>query len=475
MRKTWFYALVPGCLITVFFCFTLFTPTAAEQGYQPNAANNQGYTGQGYSEPGYGGQPGPEYAGPGYTGQGNDPQVDKNLGALNSLIDEFNQGGNDTRADTRSDRGGKINQAFVALTGQAVNPLFGVAALGMWHYFRAPDHLRASLPLYDQPTIWVPLLLIIGLMLFNSTICEAFPFLKVPLNALGDIVNKAGAIAVLPIIVKMFADTVAQPAARHVAEAANYLFPSAYAADAGLAAQAWSGAGWLVGAAVGLIAYVAVWLAFNVVDVLILICPFPGVDAILKSARLAMVGILAGTNQIAPTTAIIIAVALTLLSLLVAGWSFRLSIFGLIFSTDILFFRKKAVASDTLKTFSCVGMKHNRKIPMRTWGSLEGNANGELVFRYRPWLVLPERTEVVGKAADYDAGRGLLNPFVVADGAPDTPWLRLPPRYRGQEEALRSHLHLHEVVDCGVSGKLRSWLGQMFGGAKPAAAGSVAS
>lgn len=393
-------------------------------------------------------------------------KTDQQLNALDQALDELKSGARDYRPDERSDRGGKLNKAFVALTGEAVNPLFGVTALGMYNYFKAPEHLRESLPLYDRPVVWVPLLCIIFLMLFNSTICEAFPFLKVPLNALGDIVNKAGAVAVLPLVIKMFADSFAPMAVDHLAATTGTVFPVAFAAEAGVASTAYHSLGWMLGAVIGFIAYGAVWLAFNVIDVLILICPFPGVDAMLKSFRLAVVGILAGTNQIAPDTAVVIAVAVTLVSLFLAGWSFRLSIFGLIFSTDILFFRKKDVAEAPTKAFSCIGMKQARKIPMRTWGRLEKNGKGELVFSYKPWLILSRRETVIGDAGDFKAGRGLLNPFVVTNVDKDTGWLRLPPRYRGQEEALANAFGLKGVVDCGVSGALRSWLSQNFGSGK---------
>ncbi|MDR1745233.1 MAG: hypothetical protein LBS30_05720 [Planctomycetota bacterium] len=394
-----------------------------------------------------------------------DQQTDERLGAIDSALDELNSKARDYYPEQRASRGERINSAFAALTGEAVNPLFGVTALGMYNYFKAPEHLRESLPLYDQPVVWAPLACLILLMLFNSTICEAMPFLKVPLNALGDIVNKAGAVAVLPLVIKMFADAVAQPAAEHIASAAGVLFPVAHAGEAGMMSAAWMSLGWLAGAIIGLVAYAAVWLTFNVIDVLILVCPFPGVDAMLKSFRLAVMGILAGANHLSPTVAVVLAVALTAACLFVAGWSFRLSVFGLVFSSDIIFSRKRAINEEGgTRAFSCAGLKDARGVPMRTWGRLETNSDGELTFSYRPWLALPRREAVIGKPSDFAAGRGLLNPFLMADAGPGTPWLRLPPRYRGGEGALADAFGLRGVTDCGAAGAIRSWLGEYFGG-----------
>lgn len=396
-----------------------------------------------------------------------DPIVERQLGALNSALDELHATAPDHSPEQRTHRGARLNEAFVALTGEAVNPLFGVTTLGIYNYFRTPEYLRESLPLYDQPVIWVPLLCILLLMLFNSTICEAMPFLKVPLNAVGDIVNKAGAIAVLPLVIKMFADAVAQPAAEHFAYAANVAFPVAYAGESALS-TAWFSLGWLAGAIVGLAVYLAVWLTFNVVDVLILICPFPGVDALLKSLRLGVIGLLAGVNQVSPGIAMILAVVIVLISFLLAGWSFRLSVFGLVFSTDILFFRKRGVKEGDVNAFSCTGLVP-RGVPMRTWGRLERDGDN-LLFSYRPWLVLSRRSVVLGDAAAaFSCGSGLVNPFLVADDEPNLPWLRLPPRYRGQEQALADRFGLRRVVGCGVSGALRTWVSEIFGSGKPAA------
>lgn len=394
-----------------------------------------------------------------------DQETDERLGALNSALDELNANTRDAHPEQRSGRGERINKAFVALTGEAVNPLFGVTALGMYNYFKAPEHLRESLPLYDQPVIWVPLLCIILLMLFNSTLCEAMPFLKVPLNALGDIVNKAGAVAVLPLVVKMFADAVAQPAAEQFAAASNAVAPVAYAGEAGLLSSAWTSLGWGAGVVIGVVVYAAVWVTFNVIDVLILVCPFPGIDAMLKSFRLSVVGALAGLNHLSPTMAIVVALALVIVCLFLAGWSFRLSVFGLFFSGDIILFRKRDIGEEGgTRAFSCAGMKVAHGVPMRTWGRVEKNEAGELAFSYRPWLVLSRRECVLGNAGDFSSGRGLLNPFIVADVDCDTPWLRLLPRYRGQEEALKERFGLRRVMDCGTGGALRTWLGDLFGG-----------
>ncbi len=392
---------------------------------------------------------------------GMDAETAERLRLLDGAVDALRLPGEDRTPAQRAGRGETLNQAFVALTGEAVNPLFGVTALGMYRFFTTPEHLRDGLPLYDRPVVWVPLLCILLLMLFNATICEAMPFLKVPLNALGDMVNKAGAVAVLPLVVKLFADQFAAVAAPEFAFAADALFPSAFAgeAGAGIGSAVPAYLGWIAGAVAGSVLYGAVWLTFNVIDVLVLVCPFPGLDAALKSFRLAVVGALAGAHHVSPALAFVLALIIAGASLLLAGWSFRLSVFGLVFSTDILFFRKRGAEEGGWRAFSCAGLKAARGVPLRTLGALERNDGGRLVFSYRPWLVLGRREVDLGEAAGFAAGRGLLNPFLVAGEKAEVPWLRLPPRYRGEESVMATTFGLTGITDCGLGGALRSWLG----------------
>ncbi len=206
---------------------------------------------------------------------------------------------------------------------------------------------------------------------------------------------------------------------------------------------------------------------------LILICPFPGIDSALKSFRLAVVGVLAGARELSPTTAMALAFVVVMTSLLLAGWSFRLSVFGLVFSTDILFFRKRGMdAAAGFGAFSSGGLKAARGLPMRTWGTVRGGGEGRLVFSYRPWLVLGRREVTLGAAEEFTAGRGLLNPFLVSgvdgEGSGGIQWLRLPPRYRGTEGAMAAAFGLRGVADCGVGGAFRTWLGEVFGSRRSA-------
>ena len=362
----------------------------------------------------------------------------------------------DETYDDHVSRSEHITLAFAALTGEAVNPLLGITVRGAWIWWQAPSAQRPQLPWYVQPRIWVPMLIIMLLMLFKGTICEALPGAKKFLDALGDLVSKAGAVFSLPIVLAMFADSFSEPLGEELQVAWAWLSPAAHAAEAaaGAAPSGFFGfLGWVVSLTLGLIVYVTVWLAFNTIDVLILICPFPAIDALLKSFRIAVFGALLSIREIDATAGLIASVVLILFSTLIAGWSLRLSVFGFIYSIDLLLFRSEPVKADnpSVKAFSNTGL--TSLVPIRTYGTITRNEEAKLVFTYRPWLVFTKRTIVLEEpAAAYAAGIGLINPYIVKPGSDDefTTMLRLPPRFSGHEQEIAAGLGLQGVKDTSI-------------------------
>lgn len=364
--------------------------------------------------------------------------------------------------------GRQLASAASLLTGTAINPLFGITTRSVWMYWSTPAARRAALPWYASPWVWAPGLLIILLMFTKGTLIELAPPIKVPLNALGDLIAKGGALFALPIVLTAFASAFAPPAAQATARVWGALAPTlAYAGDTSVAGVAAVGAatgaaaaggvflvvGWILSLTVGLVVYGVVFVAANTFDVLILISPFPGVDAALKSARLAVVGVLFAALQIHPLLGLMASLGVIALSAIVAGWSLRLSWFGLIYSTDILLRRSRSAGpvENGVPAFSNKGIKH--LVPMRTWGVVFKTVDERLEFHYRPWLVLPRRRlELPGGADDYWAGQGLLNPYLIypREEGKFTVLFRLPPRMKRHEEEIARVLALQGVRDVSI-------------------------
>jgi hypothetical protein len=217
---------------------------------------------------------------------------------------------------------------------------------------------------------------------------------------------------------------------------------------------------------VAMAAFFIVFLASNAIQILILISPFGQVDAALKVMRTALIGTVAGTSAFGswsghPWIGAAWALIVILFCYLVAGWSFRLSHFGLIFVWDFFTGRKLRFKPDAKENKMFLSRKLD-KVPARTYGKLSRNDKGELVLNYRPWLVLPQRTLVLPEGR-YEAGRGVFYSEIlrVEDDASRTVIL-LPPRYVGHEEELTKIYNLAGTRDVGLRAAW-AWLKSLFG------------
>src|SRR5581483_11199001 len=131
------------------------------------------------------------------------------------------------------------------------------------------------------------------------------------------------------------------------------------------------------------------------------------VDWILKSARLGALAVLLIAIAINPWLGAAVSVVYALLALLIAGWSFRLMIFGAVFTGDFMTmrWRREKVRSDQVAVFSDSGLDG---VPVRTWGRVSPDGAGGVVFRFRK---LPTFTvKEIPIRAPLFVGRGLVSP-----------------------------------------------------------------
>jgi hypothetical protein len=195
--------------------------------------------------------------------------------------------------------------------------------------------------------------------------------------------------------------------------------------------------------------FFTVFLAAHAVNTLILLSPFSTVDAALKLSRLALLGILTGLSFLSPWAGAALAVIIILASYFVCGWAYRLMIFGNLYVWDFvtLAHRRFRPALDGNRMFTA---RRIADVPIRTYGKLRKDDQGQFIFDYRPWLILPERSTVLPEG-DYAVGRGIFYPEMmrVRNGIGKT-MLILPPRYRTHEEQLAESYGLGELRDVGL-------------------------
>ena len=357
--------------------------------------------------------------------------------------------------------GADLAYAISQITGVAISPLLGVSAVGVWKYLHAqtPEQ-RARLPWFAQPWFLIPALVLVAACFLKDTLGLAAPrLLKKPLDVADTIGHKiSGLIAIgafVPLVAAVFQS--------------ENINTTLHSSTGFLAAidLSWLGNSIMVPAS--MIAFFIVFLASNAINVLILLSPFAVIDAALKGFRLLVLLTVAATAFASPSLGAVWALIIIAIAYFIAGWSFRLSHFGLAFVWDFVTLRCNRFLPDKSANRMFLARQVN-KVPARTYGKLLRDEKGSLILKYRPWLVLRERTLVLSQGS-YVIGRGLFYSQILrVDGRELAAVMLLPPRYRGHEAKLVSIYSLAGVRDAGLRATFR-WLGELLGfKVQPAAA-----
>jgi hypothetical protein len=349
--------------------------------------------------------------------------------------------------------GTELAHTISEVTGVAISPLLGVSAVGAWKYFHAQTPQQvARLPWFAQPWFWIPAFVLVTACFLKDTVGIAAPrLLKKPLDVLDALEHKvSGLIAIgafVPLIVTVFPP--AEPET-------TLLGQNGFLAAIDLS---WLGNGMLVPAA--MITFFIVWLASNAINVLLLLSPFRVMDVALKGFRLLALLTVTATAFANPLLGAVCALVVIGFAYCIAGWSFRLSHFGLVFLWDFVTRRRSRFVPDKSANRMFLARKLNQ-VPARSYGKLLRDAKGSLVLIYRPWLVLRERALTLPEGT-YAISRGLLYSQIMRAGSWGlTSAMLLPPRYRGHEEELVAIYGLAGVRDAGLRAAFR-WLKESLG------------
>lgn len=394
---------------------------------------------------------------------------------------------------TRSDKspGAPIATALSTITGVAISPLLGTGAYGMYQWIKAEDGTRAKLPWYAQPSFWIPALLLVAACAAKDAFGATVPTgMKKPLDVLETIENKFSGLIAAGAVVPFAIDTMAKlffdDAAKTVALAGGEAGVSGLA----MVQLAAIDLTWLVNILTvpfGIAVFLLVWLASHAINVLILLSPWGAIDGALKAARTGLLGLVTISATMNPWIGAALSVVVIVISYLVAGWSFRLMVFGGVFCWEFVTRRcGRFVPSENMaegnKMFAGASFA---SVPVRTYGRLrkagvnagadasgmaaggavKGTGEGEarLEFEYRPWLVgQPQVVALDLDPRDLAVGEGVLFSDVV--DAEDRTLFSLPPRYRGHEAAVARAYALGGGVK--PAGLRKAWgaLREMLGG-----------
>jgi hypothetical protein len=358
------------------------------------------------------------------------------------------------------------------ITGIAISPLLGVSGVGAYQWMQAhtPEE-KARLPWFAQVSFWLPALLLVGVCAFKDTIAAAAPpGWKKPLDVAETLENKVSGLvaagAVVPSIVAVASKMISHSSAFHATPVMT--------GGLGLLPIASFDMSWLLTilmVPLSVAVFAVVWVVGHAINVLILLSPWGAVDTALKGMRTAVMSLVAATAYIDPVVGATLSVVIILVAYLMAGWAFRLMVFGSIFSWDFFTLRRRrfALLADGNKLFTA---REIAEMPPRTYGRLHQEADGKLLFKFRPWLVFPERAIEVPREG-LVVGKGIFYSEVLGfdqDADKNTTLLLLPPRYVGHEEMFARTYRISGTCDVGLR-RAWSWLREAFGvGAKKAPA-----
>jgi hypothetical protein len=350
------------------------------------------------------------------------------------------------------------------VTGIAISPLLGVSGVGAYQWLQAdtPEE-KARLPWFAQVSFWLPALLLVGVCAFKDTIAAvAPPGWKKPLDVAETLENKVSGLvaagAVVPSLVAVASKLIVHSSALEAAPA--------LAGGVGLLPVAAFDMSWVLTilmVPLSVAVFAVVWVVGHAINVLILLSPWGAVDTALKGMRTAVLALVAGTAFIDPVVGATVSVVIILLAYLMSGWAFRLMIFGSIFSWDFFTVRRArfTLLADGNKLFTG---REIAETPPRTYGRLYQEADGKLQFKFRPWLVLPERIIEVPREGIV-VGKGMFYSEVLGfdkEADKNTTLLLLPPRYLGHEEMFARTYRISGTCDIGLR-RAWSWLREALG------------
>lgn len=373
-----------------------------------------------------------------------------------------------------SDRspGAAVSAALASVTGMAISPLLGTGIYGAYRWFDADTPAqRAALPWFAQVAFWLPALLVVGLCAAKDSLAAALPpGFKKPLDVIETVENKVSGLVAAGAVLPFTMESLSKVLVAH--GPATPGIPTGFA-TLPIGAMDFS---WLLTALtlpLALAVFAVVWMASHAINVLILLSPWGAVDTALKAARTGLLGLVVLTSALNPWLGALLSLAVIFVCWLVAGWSFRLTIFGTVLSWEFLTFRRlrfRPQAGAGNRVFSGPQLGAHG-VPVRTYGRwLNEPENGGWRFAFRPWLVLPERS--IRFAPQQPAiGRGL---FLSTVRDRDETTFTLPPRYRGHEEAIVALYQIEGGVQ--PAGLRRAWsvIRELFAGAPGRGHGQVA-
>jgi len=331
------------------------------------------------------------------------------------------------------------------------SPWLIMAAGGITKYYRTASEERGQLGFLSSPLFFIPVGIVVMLVALKDTLLSWAAWLKVPLNALAELFHMSGG-----IFGYLYLGSVAFDGTIPDTETASLVFAATTEKAVPVSDMALSTISFMLMS----IVHTAVWIVFNGVEVAIILSPFPFVDAVLKTGRTALIGVITSLAAIHPILGFVAAAPIIILCLLCIPVAIRITVVGWVYSWDILarIIGRSREVGLTVSAFASA----NLKAPMLAYGTLSRNQDGKLIFSYRKLSLLWRIHEELPAPAQL--GIGTLNPYLLSTNTEgkQSLLLRLPPGYANHETELAQVLGLASPVDVSTLTSLKQALSSFW-------------
>lgn len=330
------------------------------------------------------------------------------------------------------------------MTGIALNPLLIGGAFRAWQYQKTPEAERVNLHWTAQPWFWGSLLAVGLLFLLNGSIGRIFPPTAKLMDAVESLEGKVAPLYTAPMLIPLgvqFVQLVDQSGLMPVSQAVAGEFVMPMLSEA-------SSLTWVVGTVLALFIMSITWLSNQAIHTLVLLSPLGVLSILVRMLQFSVIALLLLATWIHPVLGMFVALLILFACLRLAGWSFRLTVFGSVFAWDWLGLTEQKQPEEKILAFSGSGLPCCR----RQLGYLM-RQNGGWYWVYRPWLIFPKRT-VKLVTGSYVLLQGVSYHQLLDN---EKVLVSFPPRYRVEAELLAQKL---------ANGQMRdSWLRQGLKGA----------
>lgn len=329
-------------------------------------------------------------------------------------------------------------QNAAQLTGIALEPLLMVGAIGAYKYLTSSEEAKSMLPWYYMPWFWI-ICLIVYVAIHFPTALSIFGFppqISSALKACGKVI---GLVVTSPIVFDNITSIARIPQLQTVlsnAQSYTYLNASLIPWNwfSGVPETLW----FITIIPMLFFIFFAMWLLNFVFHILVFLCPFGFIDALLELFKMIFYAILLVVAIFLPQLVFVLVIPIAFISVISFGWSVRRTVMGFVFFKDFIN-RKKETSVDESEIVAFAGKSLG--FPNKCYGKLM-KKDGNLLFSYKRYFLF-KKIKIINNP-ELILKKEFLYSNLYCNG---TFLCTLPLRYQKITEKIQVNLNIQKIED----------------------------